>query len=302
MSPTSPAHALACTARLYRSLTSNSFVPVLREDDSKWPKKDIVGKQELEIRVGNDHISFEVSRTRPHYLRPSVYRADHISALSDGPNRRPRLGLWWTFRTLRTRKACACSTTSSRISRSVATSACLVHHLHSADLSLSLDLFSVSSSPSSPSTSKSSPVRRPLAYALPLPRLTHRSSVSFHSPAVTGRIPSDTHLSLHHPFFSHVQPNTRGPAITMTLALSLSHLSDSYGRPSITSSSFPRSPNTINIIHHPPPLPHPFANQIPLPLPRLIDHPPRLSPRRRIPTLRIQLRRAPPGEGVEERV
>jgi hypothetical protein len=31
-----------------------------REDDTNWPKKNIVGKQELEIRVGNDHISFEV--------------------------------------------------------------------------------------------------------------------------------------------------------------------------------------------------------------------------------------------------
>ena len=33
---------------------------VNREDDSNWPKKNIVGKQELEIRVGSDHISFEV--------------------------------------------------------------------------------------------------------------------------------------------------------------------------------------------------------------------------------------------------
>ena len=32
-----------------------------REDDTNWPKKNIVGRQELEIRVGNDHISFEVS-------------------------------------------------------------------------------------------------------------------------------------------------------------------------------------------------------------------------------------------------
>ena len=31
-----------------------------REDDTNWPKKNIVGKQELEIRVGNDHIAFEV--------------------------------------------------------------------------------------------------------------------------------------------------------------------------------------------------------------------------------------------------
>ena len=33
-----------------------------REDDVNWPKKNIVGKQELEIRVGNDHISFETAK------------------------------------------------------------------------------------------------------------------------------------------------------------------------------------------------------------------------------------------------
>jgi protein mago nashi len=31
---------------------------LFREDDTNWPKKNIVGKQELEIRVGNDHIAF----------------------------------------------------------------------------------------------------------------------------------------------------------------------------------------------------------------------------------------------------
>lgn len=36
---------------------------VFREDDANWPKKNIVGKQELEIRVGNDHIAFEVRAT-----------------------------------------------------------------------------------------------------------------------------------------------------------------------------------------------------------------------------------------------
>ena len=35
-------------------LTSN------REDDSKWPQKNKDGRQELEIRLGNEHISFEV--------------------------------------------------------------------------------------------------------------------------------------------------------------------------------------------------------------------------------------------------
>ena len=37
---------------------------VRREDDTNWPKKNIVGKQELEIRVGNDHIAFEVRTLR----------------------------------------------------------------------------------------------------------------------------------------------------------------------------------------------------------------------------------------------
>lgn len=33
---------------------------ICREDDSKWPQKNKDGRQELEIRLGNDHISFEV--------------------------------------------------------------------------------------------------------------------------------------------------------------------------------------------------------------------------------------------------
>lgn len=35
---------------------------IVKEEDTNWPKKNIVGKQELEIRIGNDHISFEVRR------------------------------------------------------------------------------------------------------------------------------------------------------------------------------------------------------------------------------------------------
>lgn len=38
-----------------------------REDDTNWPKKNIVGKQELEIRVGNDHIAFEVRPRIPFF-------------------------------------------------------------------------------------------------------------------------------------------------------------------------------------------------------------------------------------------
>lgn len=32
------------------------------EDDAKWPKKNAVGRQELEIRLGNEHISFETAK------------------------------------------------------------------------------------------------------------------------------------------------------------------------------------------------------------------------------------------------
>ena len=47
---------------------------LLREDDSNWPKKDIVGKQELEIRIGNDHIAFEVSILTKKFVYSSTHR------------------------------------------------------------------------------------------------------------------------------------------------------------------------------------------------------------------------------------
>lgn len=36
---------------------------IIKEDDSKWPQKNKDGRQELEIRLGGDHISFEVRFT-----------------------------------------------------------------------------------------------------------------------------------------------------------------------------------------------------------------------------------------------
>ncbi|CAO3617245.1 unnamed protein product [Cunninghamella blakesleeana] len=35
---------------------------IMREDDAKWPTRNVVGSQELEVRIGNDHISFETSK------------------------------------------------------------------------------------------------------------------------------------------------------------------------------------------------------------------------------------------------
>ncbi|KAG2232204.1 hypothetical protein INT48_003894 [Thamnidium elegans] len=34
---------------------------VMKEDDSQWPTKNVVGSQEIEIRLGNEHISFEAN-------------------------------------------------------------------------------------------------------------------------------------------------------------------------------------------------------------------------------------------------
>jgi GrpB-like predicted nucleotidyltransferase (UPF0157 family) len=34
---------------------------IMKEDDSRWPQKNKDGRQELEIRLGNEHIQFEVS-------------------------------------------------------------------------------------------------------------------------------------------------------------------------------------------------------------------------------------------------
>jgi protein mago nashi len=33
---------------------------IMKEDDTNWPQKNKDGRQELEVRLGNEHISFEV--------------------------------------------------------------------------------------------------------------------------------------------------------------------------------------------------------------------------------------------------
>jgi protein mago nashi len=35
---------------------------ITKEDDRLWPEPDVVGKQELELVVGNDHVSFTTSK------------------------------------------------------------------------------------------------------------------------------------------------------------------------------------------------------------------------------------------------
>lgn len=38
------------------------FFQIMKEDDNNWPEPDRVGRQELEIVMGNEHISFTTSK------------------------------------------------------------------------------------------------------------------------------------------------------------------------------------------------------------------------------------------------
>ncbi|OJI97428.1 hypothetical protein ASPVEDRAFT_184164 [Aspergillus versicolor CBS 583.65] len=64
---------------------------ILKEDDSNWPQKNKDGRQELEIRLGNDHISFETAKigslaevaesADPEGLRVFYYLVQDLKAL-----------------------------------------------------------------------------------------------------------------------------------------------------------------------------------------------------------------------------
>ncbi|EPE10591.1 mago nashi domain protein [Ophiostoma piceae UAMH 11346] len=62
-----------------------------REDDAKWPQKNKDGRQELELRIGNEHISFETAKigslvdvtesADPEGLRVFYYLVQDLKAL-----------------------------------------------------------------------------------------------------------------------------------------------------------------------------------------------------------------------------
>ena len=64
---------------------------VMKEDDSKWPQKNKDGRQELEIRLGSDHIQFETAKigslvdvndsADPEGLRVFYYLVQDLKAL-----------------------------------------------------------------------------------------------------------------------------------------------------------------------------------------------------------------------------
>jgi hypothetical protein len=49
---------------------------IMKEDDTNWPQKNKDGRQELEIRLGNEHISFEVGSNQARRIRLSDRRVD----------------------------------------------------------------------------------------------------------------------------------------------------------------------------------------------------------------------------------
>lgn len=90
-----------------------------REDDANWPKKNIVGKQELEIRLGSDHIAFEVRAENVSllYFFLSIVACSYDSNLGSRFCRPPRSARWSTCRIVKIPRGFACSITWSRTSR-----------------------------------------------------------------------------------------------------------------------------------------------------------------------------------------
>jgi Mago nashi protein len=60
---------------------------IMKEDDTKWPQKNKDGKQELEIRLGNEHISFEVRGSQigsaPFLNKLTFWQTAKIGSLVD---------------------------------------------------------------------------------------------------------------------------------------------------------------------------------------------------------------------------
>lgn len=73
---------------------------IIKEDDAKWPRKNVAGRQELEVRLGKEHISFEVSKpSAPSGQSPAVDRferdreADHgYPNILLGPEQTAKIG------------------------------------------------------------------------------------------------------------------------------------------------------------------------------------------------------------------
>ncbi|KAH7536909.1 hypothetical protein FEM48_Zijuj03G0036400 [Ziziphus jujuba var. spinosa] len=57
-----PAVVRECRRIISESESGNCDPEIMKEDDNNWPEPDRVGRQELEIVMGNEHISFTTSK------------------------------------------------------------------------------------------------------------------------------------------------------------------------------------------------------------------------------------------------
>ena len=53
---------------------------IMKEDDAKWPQKNKDGRQELEIKIGGEHINFEVGARNS----VSLHGCGQVVLTSDG--------------------------------------------------------------------------------------------------------------------------------------------------------------------------------------------------------------------------
>jgi protein mago nashi len=59
---------------------------ILNEIDTRWPDKDSTGGQELEIRIGNEHISFTCSNIGSVAEIDRFYKKENIEVTTDKPD------------------------------------------------------------------------------------------------------------------------------------------------------------------------------------------------------------------------
>ncbi|RUS16013.1 mago nashi domain-containing protein [Jimgerdemannia flammicorona] len=90
---------------------------VMKEDDSRWPKKNVVGRQELEIRLGNEHISFEVRLFPPPFLLGRLYYFStcFTFVMRFRPSRLPSSARSLRFKRAMTQRDCVYSITLCKI-------------------------------------------------------------------------------------------------------------------------------------------------------------------------------------------
>jgi protein mago nashi len=69
----------AVVAELKRIIVESE---VTKEDDNNWPEPDVVGEQNLEIKIGNEHISFTCAKISSMCVPPARSLADPLYLLS----------------------------------------------------------------------------------------------------------------------------------------------------------------------------------------------------------------------------